>query len=112
MLQPRLYFTNAIILLIGLGSSVLTYLTAANDARSVYGYKIVGGNAYLITPEKFKEYVHDLKFIGNNAAVFADEFSRWFIGLWHGKPLAFTVAAIISFYPLEFSLLPEPHHPM
>ena len=47
------------------------------------GYEIVGGNAYLIAPENSKKYVHDLKLIGGNAAVFADEFSRWFIGLWH-----------------------------
>jgi len=82
-LQTRLYLISAIILLVGLSSSIWIYLTAANDFKTVLGYEIVGGNAYLITPENSKKYVHDLKLIGGNAAVFADEFSRWFIGLWH-----------------------------
>jgi hypothetical protein len=99
-LQTRLYLTGAVILLVGLLSSVWIYLTAGNDSESVLGYEIVGGNAYLVTPENSRKYIHDLKLIGGNAAVFADEFSRWFIGLWHGKSLAFTVACIAVFVSL------------
>ena len=101
-LQARLYLISAVILLAGLISSVWIYLTAGNDSENVLGYEIVGGNAYLISPENSKKYVHDLKLIGGNAAVFADEFSRWFIGLWHGKSLAFTVACIAIVVSLGF----------
>jgi len=101
-LQTRLYLISAIILLVGLSSSVWIYLTADNDSKSVLGYEIVGGNAYLITPENSKKYIHDLKLVGGNAAVFADEFNRWFIGLWHGKSLAGTIAGIAIFISLGF----------
>jgi len=101
-LQTRLYLMSAIILLVGLSSSILIYLTVKNDSKSVLGYEIVGGNAYLITPENSKKYLHDLNLYGGKAAVLADEFSRWFIGLWHGKSLAFTVACITIFISLGF----------
>jgi len=101
-LQTRLYLISAIILLVGLSSSILIYLTAANDSKIVMGYEIVGGNAYLITPENSKKYIHELTLYGGKAAVLADEFNRWFVGLWHGKSLAFTVACITIFISLGF----------
>ena len=101
-LQTRLYLISAIILLVGLSSSILIYLTAGNDSKSVLGYEIVDGNAYPITPEDSKKYIHDLTLYGGKAAVLADEFSRWFVGLWHGKSLAFTVACITIFISLGF----------
>jgi hypothetical protein len=103
-LQKRLYLISALILLIGLSSSLWLYLTAGN-AEIVFGYEIVGGKAYLITPENSKKYVHDLELMGGKAAVFADEFSRWFVGLWHGKSLAFIVACITIFISLGFFLV-------
>jgi len=101
-LQTRLYLISAIILLVGLSSSILIYLTAEDYSKSVLGYEIIGGNAYLITPEDSKKYIHDLTLYGGKAAVLADEFSRWFVGLWHGKSLAFTVACITLFVSLGF----------
>jgi hypothetical protein len=101
-LQTRLYLISAIILLVGLSSSILIYLTAGNDSKIVLGYEIVGGNAYLTTPENSKKYIHDLTLYGGKAAVLADEFDRWFVGLWHGKSLAFTVAFITIFISLGF----------
>ena len=101
-LPTRLYLISAIILLVGLSSSIWIYLVAGDDSKSVLGYEIVGEKAYLVMPENSKKYVHDLKVIGGNAAVFADEFSRWFIGLWHGKSLAFTVGCIAILISLGF----------
>ena len=100
--QKRLYFIGVIILLVGLGSAVLIYLTAEDDSESVVGYEIVGGNVYPTAPENSKIYVHDLELFGGKAAVLADEFSRWFAGLWHGKSLAFTVAFISIVISLGF----------
>ena len=103
-LQTRLYLISAVIILAGLISSVGIYLAAGDDRESALGYEIIGGNAYLVTPENSRKYVHDLKLIGGNAAVFADEFSRWFFGLWHGKTLALTIACIAVVISLGFFL--------
>jgi hypothetical protein len=93
-LQARLYLICAIILLVGLGSASLIYLTAGNDSGDVLGYEMVGGEVYQIRPEESKMYKHDLEVYGGKASVLADEFMRWFVGLWHGKSLAITIACI------------------
>ena len=95
--QTCLNLISVIILLVGLGSAVLIYRTVGNDSNGVLGYEIIGGQAYPISPEDSKMYRHDLELYGEKAAVLSDEFSRWFVGLWHGKSLAFTVAYITLF---------------
>ena len=89
-LQTRFYLISAIILLVGLGSAILIYLTAENDSDSILGY------------EDSKMYIHDLELYGGKANVLANEFMRWFVGLWHGKSLAFTVACITIFISFGF----------
>ena len=96
-LQTCFNLISVIILLVGLGSAVLIYRIAGNDSNGVLGYEIIGGQAYPIKPEDSKMYRHDLELYGGKAAVLSDEFSRWFVGLWHGKSLAFTVAYITLF---------------
>jgi hypothetical protein len=93
-LHTHLYLITAIILLVGLGSAVSIYLTAENASDGVLGYEGIGGNVYPITPEDSKMYRHDMELYGGRANVLADELRRWFIGLWHGQSLAFTVACI------------------
>ena len=88
----RLYLITAIILLVGLGSSIMIYLTAGNDSDNVMGYE----------PETSRMYTHDLELYGGKANVLASEFSHWFVGLWQGKSLAFTVACITIFVSLGF----------
>ena len=85
---------SAIILLVGLGTAIFIYQTADDDSSGVLGYQIIGGTIYPIMPENTKIYKHDLEVYGGKAAVLADEFRRWFIGLWHGKSLAFTLTCI------------------
>jgi hypothetical protein len=58
------------------------------------GYELIGGEAYPITPDNSKMYEHNLELFGGKAAVLANEFRYWFVGLWHGKSLAVTVACI------------------
>jgi hypothetical protein len=41
-----------------------------------------------------------LELYGGKTAVLANEFRYWFIGLWHGKSLAFTIACITIFISL------------
>ncbi len=104
-LQTRLYLITATILLVGLGSAILIYLTAEDYSESSLGYEMVGGSVYPITPEDSKKYIHDLELYGGKANVLADEFMRWFDGLWHGKSLAFTVASITILVSLGFLLV-------
>jgi len=89
-LQTGLYLITAIILLVGMGGAILIYLTAENDSDSVLGY------------ENSKRYIHDLELYGGKANVVANEFERWFVGLWHGKSLAFIVACITIFISFGF----------
>lgn len=47
-------------------------------------------------------YKHDLELYGGKLNVLADQFMRWFAGLWHGRSLAFTVACITVVISLVF----------
>jgi len=82
--QTRLYLITAIILLVGMGSAILIYLTAENASDDILVYQF----------EHSKKYRHDLELIGGKANVLADDLCRWFEGLWHGRSLAFIVACI------------------
>jgi hypothetical protein len=105
--NPRktFFLIGAAILLIGLSSSVLIYLSAENYSERVLGYEMLGGSVYPIMPVDSKKYRHDLELYGGKANVLADEFISWFNGLWHGKSLAFTLACITIFVSLGFFLV-------
>ena len=101
-LRESLILIGAIIMLVGLGSAILIYQSAGDDSESVLGYEIIDGSAYPIRPEDSRVYRRDLELYGGKAALLADDFSRWFVGLWHGKSLAFTVAGISIFISFVF----------
>jgi len=86
-LQNRLHIIAAIVLLVGLGSSLLIYLTAGDDSENMSIYEF----------EHSKIYRHDLELYGGKMNVLASEFMQWFAELWHGKSLAYTVV-VISFF--------------
>ncbi len=92
--QSRLYLIAVILLLAGLGSAVLIYMTAVDYSGGALGYEVAGGNVYPVSPEDSKMYLHNLELYGGKINVLANELTRWFAGLWHGKSLAFTVASI------------------
>lgn len=94
-LQTRLYLIAAFILLLGLGSALFIYLTAENDFEAISGYEV-------FAPEDSKKYIHDLELYGGKANVLANKFMQWFVELWHGKSLAFTVACITTFISFWF----------
>ena len=96
-LHGHLNLIAVIILFVGLTSAILIYQTADNDSHSVLGYQVINGIAYPIMADNSKIYRRDLEIYGGKMAVLADEFRRWFIGLWQGKSLAFTVACITIF---------------
>lgn len=101
-LHSRLNLIGTIILLVGLGSALLIYRTAKNDSNNVVAYEQGDGSVYPVTPEDSKKYLRDLELYGGKANVLADEFRRWFVGLWHGESLAFTVACITIFISFGF----------
>ena len=96
-LRPFLNLISAMILLGGMGSAILIYWTAGNHSSGVLGYEEEGGTVYPILPDDSKKYLRDLELYGGKANVLMDELRRGFIGLWHGKSLAFTVACITVF---------------
>jgi hypothetical protein len=96
-----LYLISAIVLLVGLGSAILIYLSAMDDSGSDSAYEISGGRIYPGSGYD-KKYVHDLQLYGGQSAVLADRFMRWLDGLWHGESLAYTIAVITFFISLGF----------
>ena len=89
-LQTRLYIITAIILLVGLGSAILIYMKAGDASENILIYEFEHSNMYR----------HNLELYAGKWNVLADEFSRWFSALWHGRSLAFTVACITIFISL------------
>jgi uncharacterized membrane protein len=79
-LYIRFYLGGIVILVVGLISAVLTYVLATDDKA----YEIAGG----------KQYNFQVERIGGKLAVWVVHFDQWFGSLWHGKPLAFTLAFI------------------
>ncbi len=96
-LHTCLSLISAIILVVGLGSAILIYRTAANNSSGVLGYEEEGGSVYPIMPKDSKKYLRDLELYGGKANVLMDELRRGFVGLWHGELLAFTVGCITIF---------------
>jgi hypothetical protein len=96
-LYISLNLISAIILLVGLGGAIWIYRTAENNWYGALGYEEGGGSVYPIMPEDSKKYLRDLELYGGKANVIMDELRRGFIGLWHGKSLAFTVACTSIF---------------
>jgi hypothetical protein len=99
-LRESLILIGAILIFFGLCSAIFIYQTAGNDSGNVLGYEIIDGSVYPITPEDSRLYRRDLELFGGKSAVVADDFSRWFFQLWHGKLLAFTIAGISIFISL------------
>jgi multisubunit Na+/H+ antiporter MnhG subunit len=93
-LRTSLHIISALVLLIGSVSAVLIYHAAVNEPADDSGYEVIGGFIYPGGGASNKRYVHDLQLYGGKSAVLADDFMRWFSGLWHGTNLAYTVGFI------------------
>ena len=78
------YVVAGAILLLGLGISVGIYLTAGLEPDDL---------PWEFTSQS-KKYSRALRFYGGTTNALLVELNDWFRGLWHGKPLAVTVAVI------------------
>ena len=95
ILQRRFHLAGIFILVAGIFSAILVYITAAPDhGRGALGYEVVNGISYPIMPNDSKRYEYDLERIGGKSNVLAVEFTEWFKSLWHGRRLADTLAFI------------------
>ena len=87
------------ILTVGLSSSAIVYLTAGSAPPKPLGYN----------PLETKKYLRELEVYGGKVNILATEFREWFDGLWHGKPLAFTIVFITVILAFLFWFLGTQH---
>jgi hypothetical protein len=93
--RKRLLRTGVWILVVGLLAASAAYFKAGSAGDSgALGYEIVNGQSYPISPGDSKSYERQMELIGGKSGVLASEFSDWFAGLWHGRRLAYTLAAL------------------
>ncbi len=71
------------ILLAGLGCAAAVYLSVGETPVDPFAEF-----------ENSKKFAYELERMGGKAALFANDFNRWFAGLWHGQNLAFTIAVL------------------
>ena len=92
---------------VGLVSAALIYVFAEDDGDTDLAGEIASG----------RMYEHNLELMGGKFAVYADQFNQWFAGLWHGRPLAYTVAvlavaiALVCFWVARLVSVPLPSEP-
>jgi hypothetical protein len=80
----RIHAITACLLAAGLAAAVVVFVRAEPDAPNPLGYD----------PSDYKKYLREVELYGGKANLLAGELNRWFAGLWHGRPLAFTVGAL------------------
>jgi len=83
--QVRLYLAGYLALAAGSLGSVWAYRRAAQD--------VVGG-AVIVSAYDTKKYQDQLERYGGKANILATEMQEWFVGLWHGRHLAYTLAVL------------------
>jgi hypothetical protein len=106
MTRRHLTICSAIVAAVGLFSAAAIYLTAGEDSDADDDQVVVvDGKTYRIPLANTKMYRRELQRFGGQAAVLADDFNRWFAGLWHGRSLGITVAWITAFTSLGLFLL-------
>src|SRR5215471_2176326 len=92
MTPRRVRNATLAILVVGFVAAVAIYLAGQPPPENPLGYD----------PMDTKKYLHDL-----------EEFGEWFASLWHGRRLAFTVAAlsVIAACLFKFFATPLPPDP-
>lgn len=93
--RSRVYLAGAVILALGLASAALVYFLAGQQGgTSAAGDSIVGTVAYPGALDESSREMQQVERLGGKPAVLALEFHRWFLSLWHGRPLAWTLATL------------------
>ncbi len=82
-MHERIFYSGVAILVVGLVSAALIYVFS-EDA----------GNRTAIEFANPRAYEFQIERIGGMAAVYAVRSNEWFISLWQGRQLAYTVAVL------------------
>ena len=98
--ERRIRRVTRILLAVGFGAALVAWIVARARPENPLGYD----------PLDNKKYIHDLQVYGGTANVLAAEFREWFAGLWYGKNLAYTIAAltILVVLVVRFTMLTNP----
>ncbi len=99
--HERLRFGTIAILVVGFAAAIVIYVTAQPPPANPLGYE----------PEDSKKYVRDMEMYGGKSNLLAYEVREWFDSLWHGKRLAFTVAAVTVIAAGAFAFFAVPLPP-
>jgi hypothetical protein len=101
----RLRWAGAVVLVVGLAAALLVHWFApVQSGADAVNYSIVGGQVFSGAPDENSAEMQQVERLGGKPAVFALEFHRWFLSLWHGRRLAWTLAvlsglvALLCFY--------------
>lgn len=87
------------VLVAGLSAGLALYVTAEDEPEAS------AASALLLSPGSSKVYIREIQRFGGKQAVLFDEALRWFGGLWQGKALGKTVAALSSLAALGMFLV-------
>ena len=93
-LQITLRWVGVWILFAGLLAAVSVYWTTVEENKHVSGYEIVGATAYEMIDMGSKSDVYEVQRYGGTMAVMEHKLNGWLASLWHGKRLAYTLAAL------------------
>ena len=83
--QLRFYVAGGVVLVLGLGSAVWAYRVAVVDSAS---------EAIVAAAKNTKQYEYQMETYGGKSNLLATEVTEWFVGLWHGRHLAYTLATL------------------
>jgi hypothetical protein len=83
--QIRLYAAGYVVLAAGFGCSFWAYRVAVSDEL---------GDSLMAQARDTKGYQGQMEYLGGKANVLGNDISSWFIGLWHGRHLAYTLAVL------------------
>jgi hypothetical protein len=78
------YYWGVAILLVGLVGAALIYVFATGEGGADPDGEIASE----------RMYEHNLQLMGGKFAVYVERVNQWFASLWHGRPLAYTIAVL------------------
>jgi hypothetical protein len=83
--QLRFYTAGGVVLVLGLGAAVWAYRVAVVDSAS---------DAIIAAGKNTKQYEYQMETYGGKSNLLATEVTEGFLGLWHGRNLAYTLATL------------------
>ena len=92
--SSRVRWFGCAVVVIGWLAAAVVYIASPEQADpGAEGERIVGGQAFPTDGTSARE-LQQLERLGGKAAVLTFKFDRWFVSLWSGRPLAFTLAML------------------